>query len=361
MMRPVDTVWVAVKERSHVALARQRVVRLARRQGFSEADLGKLALIASEAATNLLVHGGGGEFLAAVVKDHGWPWIHLLVTDQGPGIVALGRALAGGRSTGEVSSGKSLGEGLGAIQRLSDQFEIFAPPGAGTTIACGLRASNTSPGASLPKGDAPGTAEDPELAAGEIEVGGVCRPKRGETQCGDGWAVRRFRHGSALLLVIDGVGHGPAADEATQRALDVLAGFRRTEAGHLMAELHSELAGTRGAAGLAISVDPVASELRCCGIGNVSGVAILDGERRGLVSLNGTLGHGEVTLQEFVYPWPEGSSIIVHTDGLSSRWDLTDYPGLRLRHPSLIAGVLYRDHAYDHDDATVVAIRRPRT
>lgn len=79
-----------------------------------------------------------------------------------------------------------------------------------------------------------------------------------------------------------------------------------------------------------------------------------------MVSLDGTLGHGSARFQEFRYAWPEGSLIIVHSDGLSSRWDLRDYAGLRLRHPSLVAGTLFRDHAYHHDDATVVVFRRPR-
>jgi hypothetical protein len=52
--------------------------------------------------------------------------------------------------------------------------------------------------------------------------------------------------------------------------------------------------------------------------------------------------------------------LILHSDGLSARWDLDDYAGLRRRHPALIAGVLFRDHRRLRDDASVVVVARPR-
>jgi hypothetical protein len=47
----------------------------------------------------------------------------------------------------------------------------------------------------------------------------------------------------------------------------------------------------------------------------------------------------------------------VHSDGLVNRWDLDRYPGLVQRHPSLVAGVLFRDFNRGRDDVTVVAAR----
>ena len=56
-------------------------------------------------------------------------------------------------------------------------------------------------------------------------------------------------------------------------------------------------------------------------------------------------------------PWKPTSLLIMHSDGLTSRWDLPAYPGLEARHPTVIAAVLYRDHRRGHDDVTVVAVR----
>ncbi|SAK57010.1 hypothetical protein AWB76_02388 [Caballeronia temeraria] len=50
----------------------------------------------------------------------------------------------------------------------------------------------------------------------------------------------------------------------------------------------------------------------------------------------------------------------MHSDGLNTRWELSRYPGLSMRHPSLIAAVLYRDHARGDDDVTVLVARERR-
>jgi hypothetical protein len=62
-------------------------------------------------------------------------------------------------------------------------------------------------------------------------------------------------------------------------------------------------------------------------------------------------------IQEFTYPWPDGSTLVLHSDGVALRWDLDAYPDVICRHPALIAGVLYRDFRRPHDDATVVVAR----
>lgn len=339
MLYPVTIASTPIKEKSQVATARQRGLRLARQLGFDETAQGRVALVVSEAATNVLVHANGGEILMSASELDGQGQLQVLVTDRGPGIVRLGQALAGGSSSGD-----GLGEGLGAIRRLSNQFEIYAPPGGGTTICSRIAADRTLP------------TEWPEGP----EIGAVIRPKRGERQCGDAWAYRPLSGNSGLTLVVDGVGHGPAAAEAADRAIQTLAEFRRPDVVALMEKLHRNLSGSRGAAALAVFLDPASSTLTACGVGNISATLSVGSERRGIVSLNGTLGHGELRLQDFSYEWPEGALLLVHSDGISTRWDLRDYPGLRLRHPTLIGGVLYRDHGYDRDDATALVIRRTR-
>ncbi|HEY7514969.1 MAG TPA: serine/threonine protein kinase, partial [Vicinamibacteria bacterium] len=76
-----------------------------------------------------------------------------------------------------------------------------------------------------------------------------------------------------------------------------------------------------------------------------------------LVSMNGTLGHSVARVREFSHPWPVGGLVVLHSDGLLSRWSLDDYPGLFRRDPSLIAGVLYRDWSRGRDDVTVMVAR----
>ena len=76
-----------------------------------------------------------------------------------------------------------------------------------------------------------------------------------------------------------------------------------------------------------------------------------------MVSHNGTVGHIAPRIREFTYDFAGNPLVILHSDGLTSRWDLAAYPGLASQHPSLIAGVLLRDHRRARDDASVVAVR----
>jgi Stage II sporulation protein E (SpoIIE) len=98
--------------------------------------------------------------------------------------------------------------------------------------------------------------------------------------------------------------------------------------------------------------------LKYAGLGNVAGTILLPGGgRHHLVSTNGTAGHQARRIQEFQYPLPAGSIVVVHSDGLNSLWDLAPYPGVWSRHRSVIAGVLFRDFSRRRDDVTVVVMR----
>jgi hypothetical protein len=63
------------------------------------------------------------------------------------------------------------------------------------------------------------------------------------------------------------------------------------------------------------------------------------------------------SMREFSYPWPEGSTLILHSDGLTARWDLEQYPRLLRRDAGLVCGVLLRDFSRGNDDSTVVTVK----
>jgi len=93
------------------------------------------------------------------------------------------------------------------------------------------------------------------------------------------------------------------------------------------------------------------------GVGNVS-ATLLDGQNsRGLASHNGTAGHEIRKVQEFAFPWNSNNLLVMHSDGVSGRWDLRDYPGIWNKPASVIAAVLYRDFVRERDDATVLVAK----
>jgi len=76
-----------------------------------------------------------------------------------------------------------------------------------------------------------------------------------------------------------------------------------------------------------------------------------------MMSLNGTLGMAAVRSRQLDYEYPPGGVVVLHSDGVSARWQLSEYPGLQLRHSAVIAGVLFRDCGRQRDDATVLVAR----
>jgi Stage II sporulation protein E (SpoIIE) len=256
--------------------------------------------------------------------------IDVLALDRGPGMANIAQSMLDG-----VSTAGTPGNGLGAMRRLSDQFDVYSAAGKGTAVFMRL-----------------GDGSD----SGLLETGAVCVPMPGEEACGDGWTMVQDSAG-ATLLAADGLGHGPEAARATQAALATLRARPALGPAALIDAAHVALRSTRGAALAAARLEQVGDSLRFAGIGNLSACLSTDGSCKQLVSHNGIVGHNMRKVQEFSMPWPAGSLFLMHSDGLSKQWDLDAYPGLAQRHPALIAGVLYRDFCRGRDDVTVLVAR----
>lgn len=324
----------AVEDPSGVAAARRAATEVGARQGMEAAALGRVALVATEMATNLLKHAGRGTLLAG-------PWgggVELLALDRGPGMADLAACRRDGFSTAG-----SAGEGLGAIARQSALFEIFSRPGQGTVLLAriGARPPHLEAGGSRP-------AAAPSWGAVSVALAG-------EEVCGDAWGVRPLRNGLALM-VADGLGHGPAAAQAATAALRCfLAGEEPRAPAVTLEAMHAALRPTRGAAAAVAHLQ--GATVGFAGIGNIAGLAQAGGETRRMVSLNGTLGHVARRFGEFPVSLAAPPLVVLHSDGIAGGWRLEDYPGLASAHPALIAGVLFRDFARARDDATVLVAR----
>jgi hypothetical protein len=178
----------------------------------------------------------------------------------------------------------------------------------------------------------------------------------GEEVSGDDWAVQH-RPGGCTILMVDGLGHGGAAADAAREAVRAFLDNGQATALECMERIHARLRSTRGAAAALATIDIAARRLTFVGIGNIAGVVTETPESKNLVSMSGTLGHNVRVFREFSYPWCPQSRLILHSDGVSGRWDLAASPGLMGHEPVLAAAVLYRDMARGKDDATVVVVR----
>lgn len=325
---------IPITDESQVGHARRTAVALAQEQGLSETEAGKLAIIVSEAARNQLRYARDGLILLRKLVDGG---VEMLALDKGPGLTDLAVSFQDGHSTGGTS-----GTGLGAMRRLASSFDIFSHPGSGTAILAQCRAEE------------PPT---PQLLTGAVNL-----PIHGERVCGDTW-TSGVRDGKQIFMVCDGLGHGPLAAEASAAAL---AGFDRAlravtyaGPGQILEMAHKGMLSTRGAAIAVAELDLDRQVVRFAGIGNIGASLYSPQAEKKMASLSGIVGAEMRKISEFSFPWTANTLLVMHSDGLQSQWNISRYPGLFTRHPSLIAGVLFRDFQRGRDDVTVLVAGQP--
>lgn len=326
-----------ISETTQVAAARRSASDLAMRQGFGETGAGQVAILVTEAATNILKHAHAGQILMRPLRIGASNGIEIIALDSGPGMSNLHSSMEDGTSTAG-----SYGVGLGAMRRLSHELDIYSVPGGGTVVAMVIWAGEAPPYQPL-------------------DCGVVCLPLPSETICGDSWALRCSASGAALL-VADGLGHGPLAAQASEAATAILASHPDRTPTMLLNDAHGALRATRGAAMAVAVIDTSTACLTFAGIGNIA-AHVYDsggGGRRQLVSHNGIVGNNMRKIQEFVTPWHDGGWLLLHSDGLATRWDLAEYPGVFQRHPRILAALLYRDFVRGRDDVTIVVLRDRR-
>jgi anti-sigma regulatory factor (Ser/Thr protein kinase) len=331
--RRVQNIVVRVSHASDAGEVRRQATHLAETLGLEEVDRGRVALVATELGTNLVKHAGGsGRLLLRGLRDEG-QGVELVSIDSGPGF-DVAASLRDGLSTSGTR-----GVGLGAVQRTSDTFDLWSAPGRGSVLVSRVLTR-------------PPPAQPPGI---QVSLGAICVPISGEPVTGDRWAIQRAG-GRLRIIVVDGLGHGTPAAVAARTAVQAFEAGARSPLKELLESVHQALRATRGAAVAIAELDGYGAQLRFAGLGNVSGTLIQE-KRTGLASVNGTAGAEQRAVKVFDYPLAPGALLVLHSDGLGTRWSLDGTPELRGKHPSLVCGLLYRDHARPRDDATVLAVR----
>ena len=342
-----------IKDEAQVGAARRGVRRLAARLGFVEDELSEIDIVVQEIGTNAARYSDGGGCLhwAATLGDE--PGLELFYFYRGPGIYDLERATRDG-----VSSGGSLGTGFGAMRRLLDEFDVHSavrgtarrlPAERRTTCGTAILGRKW-PAASKDRG----ARERARTLARRVGVWSRARP--GEETNGDAYFIGEHE-GETLLAVIDGLGHGRGAREASQAAVETLEQWRGESLDEVILSTHEALRATRGAVLGAVVIDTERGSFTYAGVGNVEVRVLGSPEPARPIPSNGTLGARLSGVRVWPHRWMEGTTLVLATDGLSTAWDINAYPGLLAKSPQLLAGILLRDFSRDSDDATVLVYR----
>jgi len=303
--------------------------------GFPGLQCDEIALVVTELGSNLIKHARGGAIRLAEAKAGEQRAIEIESMDKGPGITDVDQAIVDGYSTAG-----GLGLGLGTVNRLMDELDMYSASGGGLHVVCRrwLRSSANRP------------------VSGDLAFSAATRSCCHQTENGDTFLFKRWES-NALAGVIDGLGHGQFAQRASQTArqyverhfdqpLELL--FRgagracRSTRGVVMALARFDLA--RGTVALA-SVGNVESYL----IGAQQPLSIL--ARRGIVGLNAPA----PAIAE--YPWTGTNLLIMHSDGVRTHWDRSRFSDLLRGAPTEIARRMLLEDGKPDDDATVIVAK----
>lgn len=175
------------------------------------------------------------------------------------------------------------------------------------------------------------------------------RPARGEVVSGD-----RAHVDGALVAVIDGVGHGEPAAEASGRAVAALEQAACMDPVALVEHCHRALAGTRGAALGVGCLDALSGTLSWAGVGNVEGRVVRARTTETLLLTDGVAGHALAPLRATTVPLDRGDLLVLATDGVDRAFADGLAPAGSC---SAIAEHILEEHARASDDALVLVLR----
>ncbi|HDQ73121.1 MAG TPA: stage II sporulation protein E (SpoIIE) [Chloroflexi bacterium] len=198
------------------------------------------------------------------------------------------------------------------------------------------------------------TAVEPPI----IEWGVAAQSFDGGADSGDQYLVEVFANG-ALVVVVDGLGHGPKAAVAGKTAVSILKAYADHPVASLLRRCHEGVRRTRGVVMSLASFDGCSGTMTWLGVGNVKGLLLRKngGPRHGrerLVLRGGVVGYNLPTPRPSVVSVEPGDTLIFATDGLRSVFaeDLTCGDA-----PQEMADRILTQYRRGTDDAMVLVAR----
>lgn len=323
-----------MEDRSYVSYIKREIHNRVTRARFGAHKIGQIDIIVSEMTSNIIKHAGGGELLVRVRTDDDSPVVEVISIDNGPGMTDTTRMLRDG-----VSTTRTLGQGLGAVSRLSDVSQLYSIPKWGTIHYAMVKGT-------------PDSSFIPEKKP--IEIRALCVNKPREEVCGDGFSIKRNLPEMTIFFA-DGLGHGIHARAAVEAASEIFLETSEKDPVGVIRALHQNIRKTRGLVGVVAVADHRQREWRICGVGNIitriySGVG-----HRNYMSYNGTIG---LTIPNAMnistYPMETNQHLVMCSDGIQTRWDMSRYPAILKYDNIMLAAAIYKDYARGTDDASVI-------
>ncbi|MBC8321375.1 MAG: SpoIIE family protein phosphatase [Bacteroidetes bacterium] len=323
--------------------SQQFIVDIAKNIGFNHVAQSEISIIVSELANNLVKFPGEGKIVVNAFNYNHKKVLDIVSIDYGPGIENTEVTMRDGFTTSA-----SMGTGLGAVKRLSDEFDLFSVP-------ANLYSKRVKP-ITVIFARKWLTKEKSSIKNNDFKIGCITRPMPGFEENGDGIFFTQS-DGEICASVIDGIGHGYEANIASQAAIDYLEKNNSEEIEPLLNDLHLALIQTQGAVIAIARLSKRQNKLIYGGIGNISARVFNSPIPVHPLTMNGSLGGRINHIRAYEHQWVPGSVLLMTSDGISNRWDISDFKDLHTKHPAIIAHIVFDQFSRQNDDATVLVIK----
>lgn len=335
-----EPVTIEISKDSDVVLAGKLTETLVESADFDELAVEEVTIVAKELASNIVNHADKGQLTITPLYEGDAVGIEIVADDTGPGIPEVDRAIVDG-----VSTTGSIGGGLGTVHRLMDEVDIN--PGdrdeRGAQITARRWISSPSAAKSSPM----------------VDLGGATRPMPGYDQNGDAYLVEHGR-GETLAGVIDGLGHGTEAHQASRAAERFVRTHANAPLDDLFKGVETACQSTRGVVMSLARFDWASQTVKVGGVGNV-GIRFCHAETsERFISRRGVLGQGAGRPRVKTVDWQSESVMVLHSDGVKSRWDCNELDFRMGETASDVATNLLRTLEKPDDDATLLIAREAK-
>lgn len=324
--------FLSVPDRSYFAIIKKEVHQLAVDAGFTTQKIAEIDIIVAELVSNIIKHGKNGYLLVKPFDSY----MEIIAVDEGPGMTDVSRMIQDG-----VSTKNTLGQGLGAIKRFSQVFQVYSVKGWGTIVLS--RVFKLEP--------------QPFTKPLKYEMAGLLVPKPGETSCGDGWWAK-ISNNTIKVFLGDGLGHGEEAEKAVIAATEVLEQCVEKTAFETLREVHRGVRKTRGLVASLAILDIKEKKWNVCGIGNINTRIVTLPDVKHYMAYNGILGLNiPTTMKDQETVAERGQVVLMCSDGIKTKWDFLKYPNIFKYDLSIMLAAIFKDNARRTDDMGIVAVK----
>lgn len=318
-------------DRSYFAVIKKDIHALGATINFSENRLGEVDIVVAELLSNLAKYAKNGQLLVKLVNEGNTAGIEIICIDHGPGMTDVAKMIGDG-----YSSSNTLGHGLGSVKRLSDQFQVYSLKEWGTIVLARLFVSPVK-----------------TPAANATCIRSIVLPKPGETACGDAFYYKISKDKLKLILG-DGLGHGPEAAAAAQMAIEAFKICPDDDPCEIAKFLNASVRKTRGLVATIAVCDLKVKEWQLCGVGNIATRIQSAAVVKSHIAYNGIIGMNlPRTLNSMRISTERNQYLILCSDGIKTKWEISKWPGILRYDPSILAAAIYKDHARHTDDMSV--------